>query len=210
VFGGSEERGRTAARRAESAAQGAQAGGSAVGAYLAAQRRLRGISLDELAERTVIPRRNLERLESGAFDGNADGFTRGFVRTVSEALGLDPNEAVMRLMREPAAEEAEAADARRRRAILACAAIGGLVAVFALLAVIRLLLSLAAPALSGESDASNHVYRTDSVRALAEAAREEAHGSAPRAVELPRHDPSGAPSPARAAAPGSTGPPPES
>ncbi|MDH5565971.1 MAG: helix-turn-helix domain-containing protein, partial [Myxococcales bacterium] len=85
MFGGSEERGRTAARRAESAAQGAQAGGSAVGAYLAAQRRLRGISLDELAERTVIPRRNLERLESGAFDGNADGFTRGFVRTVSEA-----------------------------------------------------------------------------------------------------------------------------
>jgi cytoskeletal protein RodZ len=72
-----------------------------VGRYLARQRRLRGVSLDELAGLTKIPLRSLERLEDGAFDHQADGFTRGFVRTVAEALGLDAEEAVMRLLGEP-------------------------------------------------------------------------------------------------------------
>lgn len=75
-----------------------------VGEYLSQQRRLRGISVDELCEATKIPRRNLERLEAGAFDDSPDGFARGFVRTVATALGLDPDEAVMRLMREPPAD----------------------------------------------------------------------------------------------------------
>ena len=65
---------------------------------------MRSISLDELCEITKIPRRNLERLEAGAFDETQDGFARGFVRTVAEALGLDPDEAVMRLMQEPEAD----------------------------------------------------------------------------------------------------------
>ena len=77
-----------------------------IGRYLAGQRKLREISLDELSRLTRIPRRSLERLESGAFDSNPEGFARGFVRTVAEALGLDPDEAVMRLMREPDEEEA--------------------------------------------------------------------------------------------------------
>ena len=42
-----------------------------MGQYLANQRRLRRITLEELAERTRIPRRNLERLESGALDSAA-------------------------------------------------------------------------------------------------------------------------------------------
>src|SRR5262249_1813240 len=88
--------------------------GHSVGQYLANQRRLRRISLEELAERTRIPRRNLERLESGAFDSAVDGFTRGFVRTVAEALGLDADEAVMRLVGEPPAEEDRALGAPRR------------------------------------------------------------------------------------------------
>jgi transcriptional regulator with XRE-family HTH domain len=75
-----------------------------IGAYLARQRELRGISLDDLATLTRIPRRSLERLESGVFDGAPDGFVRGFVRTVAAALGLDPDEAVMRLLCEPAAD----------------------------------------------------------------------------------------------------------
>jgi len=75
-----------------------------IGAYLARQRELRGISLDELATLTRIPRRSLERLESGVFDRAPDGFVRGFVRTVAAALGLDPEQAVMRLLCEPAAE----------------------------------------------------------------------------------------------------------
>ena len=77
-----------------------------IGRYLARQRKLRKISLDELSTLTRIPRRSLERLESGAFDSNPDGFARGLVRTVAEALGLDPDEAVMRLMREPDEEDA--------------------------------------------------------------------------------------------------------
>lgn len=75
-----------------------------IGAYLTRQRELRGISLDELATLTRIPRRSLERLESGVFDRAPDGFVRGFVRTVAAALGLDPDEAVMRLLCEPAAD----------------------------------------------------------------------------------------------------------
>ena len=75
-----------------------------IGTYLARQRELRGISLDELATLTRIPRRSLERLESGVFDRAPDGFVRGFVRTVAAALGLDPDEAVMRLLCEPAVD----------------------------------------------------------------------------------------------------------
>lgn len=90
------------------------AGAGAIGQYLAKQRRLRGISLEELSERTRIPRRNLEHLESGAFDAKDDGFTRGFVRTVAEALGLDAAEAVMRISGEPRAEEDRALRAVRR------------------------------------------------------------------------------------------------
>ena len=74
-----------------------------IGAYLAAQRRLRGIGIDELAVQTRIPLRSLERLESGQFDADVDGFVRGFVRTVAEALGLDPDETVTRALPEPGA-----------------------------------------------------------------------------------------------------------
>src|SRR5262245_8712447 len=79
-----------------------------IGAYLARQRELRGISVEELAALTRIPRRSLERLESGVFDRAPDGFVRGFVRTVAAALGLDPDETVMRLLSEPPAEGAAA------------------------------------------------------------------------------------------------------
>ena len=75
-----------------------------IGTYLARQRELRGISLDELATLTRIPRRSLERLESGVFDRAPDGFVRGFVRTVAASLGLDPDATVMRLLSEPAAD----------------------------------------------------------------------------------------------------------
>ena len=73
-----------------------------IGEYLARERELRGISLDELAETTRIPLRSLERLEAGAFDRDPDGFARGFVRTVAEALGLEPDQTVIRMLPEPA------------------------------------------------------------------------------------------------------------
>ncbi len=85
------------------------------GRYLAGQRLLRGISLDDLAVLTKIPRRSLERLEAGAFDHVADGFSRGFVRAVADALGLDPDEAVLRLLAEPPDEDAAGALAGARR-----------------------------------------------------------------------------------------------
>jgi hypothetical protein len=77
----------------------------AIGAYLARQRQLRGISLDELSAATRIPLRSLRRLEAGAFDREPDGFARGFVRTVAVALGLPPDETVARMLPE-ASEEA--------------------------------------------------------------------------------------------------------
>lgn len=84
-----------------SALSGDEGSAQSIGSYLCSQRKLRGISLDELSELTRIPRRSLERLESGAFDGQPDGFARGFVRTVAAAIGLDPNETVTRMLSEP-------------------------------------------------------------------------------------------------------------
>jgi cytoskeletal protein RodZ len=140
-----------------------------VGQYLANQRKLRRITLEELADRTKIPRRNLERLESGAFDSESDGFTRGFVRTVAEALGLDADEAVMRLVGEPDADEDRALRAAQRSALLRMVVLIGLalaLLVGASLLVMRL--RTAEPA----QDPSV-VYRRDAVRKLAEGEREE-------------------------------------
>jgi hypothetical protein len=72
----------------------------AIGAYLARQRQLRGITLEELSTATRIPMRSLQRLETGAFDREPDGFARGFVRTVAVALGLPPDETVARMLPE--------------------------------------------------------------------------------------------------------------
>jgi cytoskeletal protein RodZ len=142
-----------------------------VGPYLAAQRRLRRISLDELADRTKIPRRNLERLEAGAFDVEPDGFSRGFVRSVAEALGLDPDEAVMHLMREPPADDADGENLHRTRVVAVRAALAA-VGVIALLLLLRLVLTLLAPVAGGGAADPEMVYRQDAVRDLAEAVRE--------------------------------------
>ncbi|MGI9432420.1 MAG: helix-turn-helix domain-containing protein [Myxococcota bacterium] len=75
-------------------------GSDSIGRYLERQRRLRGLSLEEVANLTKIPRRSLERLEAGAFDRDPDGFTRGFVRTVAAAIGLDPQATVERMLTE--------------------------------------------------------------------------------------------------------------
>lgn len=73
-----------------------------IGEYLCLQRVLRGVSIQELAAQTRIPLRSLERLESGRLDGETDGFVRGFVRTVANALGLDADDTISRMLREPA------------------------------------------------------------------------------------------------------------
>lgn len=143
-------------------------GGERIGAYLARQRRLRGISLDDLAELTKLPRRSLERLEAGAFDTQPDGFARGFVRTVADALGLDPEDAVLRLMGEPGDAD-DWADGPRLRPWLI--AVGALVATLAV-ATGGLWLWRALDGL--DADAPQVVYRRDAVRALAESVAAEA------------------------------------
>jgi hypothetical protein len=183
---------------------------TSAGRYLARQRRLRDISLDELAARTKIPRRSLERLESGAFDGQADGFVRGFVRTVAEALGLDPNDAVMRLLREPPATQERARAPWAARLGLALALLAGL-------ALLALTLLAGGRALRERfaTGGPEVVYREDAVRSLAEE-RREAVGPEAEGVPPPSPDagaaapaapaaaapPEAAPAPAPAAAPG--------
>ena len=145
-----------------------------IGAYLARERRLRGISVGELAELTKIPTRSIERLEAGAFDGNPDGFVRGFVRTIAVGLGLDPEEAIMRMLGEPAelAEAAGGAHLWLNRPVLVVAALLGVV--------VGLGLAIwgwasRAPSVPAADDAPKVVYRRDAVRALAdEQARTEA------------------------------------
>ncbi len=135
-----------------------------IGAYLARERRLRGISIGELAELTKIPPRSIERMEAGAFDGNPDGFVRGFVRAIAAALGLDPEEAVMRMLGEPA-DVAEAAQAPALRLDRRHLAIFGL-----LVAVVGLGLAIWgwASRVPTADDTPKIVYRRDAVRALAD------------------------------------------
>ncbi len=138
-----------------------------IGAYLARERRMRGISVGELAELTKIPTRSIQRMEAGAFDGNPDGFVRGFVRTIAVGLGLDPEEAVMRMLGEPAdlAEVAGASALRLDRRLLAVAVL--------LVATAGLGLAIwgwtsRAPSAPAADDTPKIVYRRDAVRALAE------------------------------------------
>lgn len=147
------------------ALSGAEPGDGSVGGYLARQRRLRGMSLDELASQTKIPRRSLERLEAGLFDGAPDGFARGFVRTVAEALGLDPDDAVNRLLAEPREDEARLREAARRDQRQLWLWAGALVSVLAGLLILWRLLGVGEPSEVPTGDPV--VYRHDAVRALA-------------------------------------------
>lgn len=81
------------------------------GAYIRAQRKRLGMSLDQLAALTKIPRRQLELLEDDRH-GELPGlvFVKGFLRCCARALGLDP-EAVIGLLYE---REREQLRAKRR------------------------------------------------------------------------------------------------
>jgi transcriptional regulator with XRE-family HTH domain len=141
---------------------GAGRGREPIGRYIAQQRRLRGIELEELAARTRIPRRSLERLEAGAFDQSPDGFSRGFVRTVAEAIGLDPDDAVARMLPEP--------DASRRGTPRKSRVLGAFAAAVALVAVALAARQLASllPARAQRPAHGELPVRRDYVRALAE------------------------------------------
>ena len=142
-------------------------GAQSIGAYLSAQRRLRGISIEALSQQTRIPLRSLERLESGSFDADVDGFVRGFVRTVALALGLDADEALNRARQEPS-DAAPARVAPRLSikrvlvTVLGIALLGGVGFAVQLIAI--------SVADSGRGRVSQPVVvRRDPVRSLAEA-----------------------------------------
>ena len=150
-----------------------------IGAYLARQRALRGITLEELAESTRIPLRSLARLEAGVFDADPDGFVRGFVRTVATALGLPPDETVARML-------PEASDEARQRGRLRLWLNRGLVGVAIALSIFLAVWTVTGRQLlpSGwTSSRDDIVYRHDAIRALAEQERSKdeqpAHAKAP-------------------------------
>ncbi len=135
-------------------------GTASIGRYLARERELRGISLDELCEITRLPRRSLERLEAGAYDLSPDGFARGFVRTVALALGLRPQDTLARMLPEADTRAREASARRRMPTWRTCVwVVASVVACVAIvLGARRFLLRPAQPA--------PVVYRLDAVREL--------------------------------------------
>jgi hypothetical protein len=143
----------------------ASASPPSIGAYLASQRQLRGISREQLCNQTQIPLRSLERLETGVFDELDDGFVRGFVRTVAIALGLDPDDTLARMTREPTSPT----DSTSVLSGSGLVRIGVLVLALSLILISVGLVGVAVQYVPGQNDASPLVMRSDPVRALAEA-----------------------------------------
>ncbi len=145
----------------EPAGPEAPEGPFAVGGWLAKQRELRGIRLEELAAITRLPVRSLERLEAGAFDGQQDGFVRGFVRTVAVAIGLDPEDAVARLLEEPELQQRRRLPDPRRVGLVAVGLAAACAAGLAILELARASAPVPAPR------AEAVLVRRDAIRALA-------------------------------------------
>ena len=137
----------------------------AIGGYLRWQRELREISVEELAALTRIPVRSIERLEAGFFDDQVDGFVKGFVRTVSQELGLDAEDTLSRMLSEPEPEDRRLFNLKRR--------FSGVLLGFAALSLVGVLLFVIQqlPTRQSRSSAEAHeqvIFRRDPVRALAE------------------------------------------
>ena len=153
-----------------------------IGGYLAAQRRLRGLSLEELEAATRIPLRSLARLEAGAFDRQHDAFVRGFVRTVAVAIGLDPVDTMVRMLAGEAALRGRTGASPLRTAAFGVAALaaGAVLGIAGRLDVSRVAALLVRPA-------EAPIVRRDSVVELAERVRTATPGSftRPRPVAPP-------------------------
>ena len=145
-------------------AAGSRGDVESIGRYLARERRLRGISLQELSATTRLPLRSLERLESGAFDDDPDGFVRGFVRTVARALGLPPEETLSRMLPEVDATAAGTGvgDRLGRRLVLGFCAVALVAGSYVLWIAFTASSSSEAPRVGAD-----WVYRRDAVRELA-------------------------------------------
>jgi hypothetical protein len=118
---------------------------------------------------TRIPRRSLERLEAGAFDGSPDGFSRGFVRAVADAIGLDATEAMARLLGEASPDRRRRGGPPRWLLLAAAAAIlgGGLMLALPALRSGEPAAESEAAAAPGVPPAASQPRRRDFVRELA-------------------------------------------
>ncbi len=93
---------------------GSIATGVSAGTRLAAARRHRGQSLDQVAAATRIRRHHLQALEAGDLDAlPGPVYARGYLRTYAEYLDLDPDDLLAE--QPPAAPGLPAPDAARRR-----------------------------------------------------------------------------------------------
>lgn len=71
--------------------------GEAFGEYLARERKLRNISLEEISQRTKISMKVLQALEASRWEElPADVYVRGFLRSYARYVGLDENEVLLR------------------------------------------------------------------------------------------------------------------
>ncbi len=69
-----------------------------VGVFLKRERELREITLEEVAKGTNISRNGLKAIEEDRFDDlPAEVFVRGFIRSYAEFIGIDPEDAILRL-----------------------------------------------------------------------------------------------------------------
>ena len=136
-----------------------------IGAYLRLQRELRGISLEDVATATHLPLRSLDQLESGSFDGDQTGFAKGFVRTFAQAIGLDPEEAVTRMLVELEVPK----DNSLTRSRVRLAFLVGVLFVFSLIGFV--LNRFPKDLFNNAGDQSISVRRVDPVRELAKKSR---------------------------------------
>lgn len=96
-----------------------------IGRYLVQERELRGMSLGEVVAHTKIPRPTLEALEEDADDRLPERvYVVGYLRAYADALGLDPDDVVLRYEEETGPLEERERSARpeppgaRRRWVL--------------------------------------------------------------------------------------------
>src|SRR3989304_2180233 len=85
---------------------------SELGSWLIRAREARGLTLEDAERDTRISRRYLQALESEQFEViPAPVYARGFLRSYSQYLGLDPQETLAMFPREDDPEYQRAADA---------------------------------------------------------------------------------------------------
>jgi cytoskeletal protein RodZ len=123
------------------AGEGQNPGVEAFGRWLLRERELRGLAREEVARATKLAPAVIEALESGdATRMPPRAYVVGYLRSFAAAVGLDPDQAVLRWQELEGASGPEApARARpsRGRAVLVAVLVAALVAALAVLAAAR-------------------------------------------------------------------------